>query len=99
MPEGLFEKYLGLWVLIFLFIVSLLFALIKEQMLPKEKRGADTPIAKIFKQVLMDFPSLLAFIVTAALIIMIFMNVSVPEVMSQAFTLIVGFYFGTLKKK
>lgn len=98
MEEGIFEQYLGLWVLIFLLIVSLVYALIKESMLPKEKRGSDTPIVKVFKQILLDLPSFLAFTITAALIIMIFMDIKIPEIMAQAFTLLVGFYFGTLKK-
>ena len=80
MQAGLFEQYLGLWVLIFLLIISLVYALIKESMLPKEKRGADTPVVKVFKQILMDLPSFLAFTITAALIVMIFMNITIPEI-------------------
>jgi len=92
------EKYLALWVLLSVLVVSFLFTIIMQLTRPRELRGDELPIARIFKKILDDIPSLLAFAITAAIILMALTNTVIPDILSKAFLLVIGFYFGTLKK-
>ena len=94
----IFEKYILLWAALSVFILSLIFTIILSLLRPKDKRGTIT-ISSIFQKVISDVPSLLAFLLTSVVLLLISIDKTVPVILQDGFFLALGYYFGSKTKK
>lgn len=94
----IFEKYILLWAILAVFILSFVFTIILDLLRPKNLRGT-LPISSIFQKVISDVPSFLAFLLTSVVLLLISIDKTVPMILQDGFFLALGYYFGSKNKK
>jgi|GEM_PF-4745646 len=91
----LIDKHIGLFCFLFIILLGALFTLVRDFLVYRKEKGQkELVIEKIFMACLKDLPSVLTFGIVSTVVILILSGSQVPEIIKQAFFIVIGYYFG-----